>query len=60
MMHRNEITAAAIRDGKNVNSIGVFLIFNSLIRPVGSAVLALADQSFDVEQVKQYAAIAPN
>ena len=58
MMHRNEITAAAIRDGKNVNSIGVFLIFNSLIRPVGSAVLALADQSFDVEQVKQYAAIA--
>lgn len=58
MMHRNEITAAAIRDGKNVNSIGVFLIFNSLIRPVGSAVLALADQSFDVELVKQYAAIA--
>ena len=58
MMHRNEITAAAMRDGKNVNSIGVFLIFNSLIRPVGSAVLALADQSFDVELVKQYAAIA--
>lgn len=58
MMHRNEITAAAMRDGKNVNSIGVFLIFNSLIRPVGSAVLALADQNFDVELVKQYAAIA--
>ncbi len=58
MMHRNEITAAAMRDGKNVNSIGVFLIFNPLVRPVGSAVLALADQNFDVELVKQYAAIA--
>jgi hypothetical protein len=58
MMHRNEITAAAMRDGKNINSIGVFLIFNPLVRPVGSAVLALADQNFDVELVKQYAAIA--
>ncbi len=58
MMHRNEVTAAAMRDGKNVNSIGVFLIFNPLVRPVGSAVLALADQNFDVELVKQYAAIA--
>ena len=58
MLHRNEITAAAMRDGKNVNSIGIFLLFNPLIRPVGSAVLALADQNFDVELVKQYAAIA--
>ena len=58
MLHRNEITAAAMRDGKNVNSIGIFLLFNPLIRPVGSAVLALADQKFDVELVKQYAAIA--
>jgi len=38
MLHRNEITAAAMRDGKNVNSIGIFLLFNPLIRPVGSAV----------------------
>jgi hypothetical protein len=58
MLHRNEITAAAMRDGKNVNSIGIFLLFNPLIRPVGSAVLALADQKFDTEFVKQYAAIA--
>lgn len=58
MLHRNEITAAAIRDGKNVNSIGIFLLFNSLIRPVGSAVLALADQKVDVDFAKQYAAIA--
>jgi hypothetical protein len=58
MLHRNEITAAAMRDGKNINSIGIFLLFNPLIRPVGSAVLALADQKFDVELVKQYAAIA--
>jgi hypothetical protein len=58
MLHRNEITAAAMRDGKNVNSIGIFLLFNPLIRPVGSAVLALADQKFETEFVKQYAAIA--
>ena len=58
MLHRNEITAAAIRDGKNVNSIGIYLLFNSLIRPVGSAVMALADQEYDIEFVKQYAAIA--
>lgn len=58
MLHRNEITAAAMRDGKNVNSIGIFLLFNPLVRPVGSAVLALADQKFDIELVKQYAAIA--
>ena len=58
MLHRNEITAAAMRDGKNVNSIGIFLLFNPLIRPVGSAVLALADQTVDIELVKQYAAIA--
>ena len=58
MLHRNEITAAAMRDGKNVNSIGIFLLFNPLIRPVGSAVLALANQKFDIELVKQYAAIA--
>ena len=58
MLHRNEITAAAMRDGKNVNSIGIFLLFNPLIRPVGSAVLALADQTLDIEFVKQYAAIA--
>lgn len=57
MLHRNEITAAAMRDGKNVNSIGIFLLFNPLIRPVGSAVLALANQKFDSETVKQYAAI---
>lgn len=57
MMHRNEITAAALRDGKNVNSIGIFLLFNPLIRPVGSAVLALADQKVEIESAKQYAAI---
>jgi len=58
MLHRNEITAAAMRDGKNINSIGIFLLFNPLIRPIGSAVLSLADQKFDLELVKQYAAIA--
>ena len=58
LMHRNEITAAALRDGKNVNSIGIFLLFNSLIRSVGSAVMALADQVVDPELVKQYANIA--
>ncbi len=58
MLHRNEITAAALRDGKNVNSVGIFLLFNPLIRPVGSAVLALADQKVDIESVKQYATIA--
>lgn len=58
MLHRNEITAAALRDGKNVNSIGIFLIFNPLIRPAGSAVMTLADQKIDSESVKQYANIA--
>ena len=58
MLHRNEITAAALRDGKNVNSIGIYLIFNPLIRPVGAAVMALADQTIDIQFAKQYAEIA--
>jgi hypothetical protein len=58
MLHRNEITSAALRDGKNVNSIGIYLIFNPLIRPVGAAVMALADQIIDIQFAKQYAEIA--
>jgi hypothetical protein len=58
MLHRNEITAAALRDGKNVNSMGIYLIFNPLIRPVGAAVMALADQTIDIQFAKQYAEIA--
>ena len=58
MLHRNEITAASIRDSKNVNSIGVFLLFNALIRPVGVAVMALANIPIDPETARQYANIA--
>jgi len=58
MLHRNEITAASIRDSKNVNSIGVFLLFNTLIRPVGVAVMALANIPIDAETARQYANIA--
>lgn len=57
MLHRNEITAAAIRDGRNVNSVGIFLIFNPLIRAVGVAVLALANLNIEPEMAKQYANI---
>ena len=58
MMHRNELTSAALRDGKNLNSISVFLLFNPLIRPVGSAVMALANVTPDPEYVSRYARIA--
>ena len=57
MLHRNEITAAAIRDGRNVNSVGIYLIFNPLIRPVGVAVLALANLNVEPEMARQYANI---
>jgi hypothetical protein len=58
MMHRNELTSAALRDGKNLNSISVFLLFNPLIRPVGSAVMALANVTPDPDYVSRYARIA--
>ncbi len=58
MMHRNELTAASIRDGKNLNSVSVFLLFNPLIRPVGSSVMALANVKTDPDFVKRYANIA--
>ena len=58
MMHRNEITAAAMRDGKNISSIGVFLLFNPLIRPVGSSVMALANVILDQESIQMHANIA--
>ena len=57
MMHRNELTAAALRDNKNVNSIGIFILFNSLIRNLGYAVVALADTEIPPEDVKNYAEI---
>ena len=58
MLHRNELTSAALRDGKNLNSVSVFLLFNPLIRPVGSSVMALANVNFDPAFVKRYASIA--
>ncbi len=58
MMHRNEITAAAMRDGKNMSSVGVFLLFNPLIRPVGSAVMALANCIVNQEDIQRHASVA--
>ena len=58
MMHRNELTAASLRDGKNLSSVNVFLLFNPLIRAVGSAVMALANVMIDSENVKRHAKIA--
>jgi len=58
MLHRNEITAAALRDGKNVSSVGIFLIYNPLVRPAGLAVMTLANQTIDSEFARQYANIA--
>lgn len=58
MMHRNEITAAALRDGKNMSSVGVFLLFNPLIRPVGSAVLALANCKPELDDIQRHANVA--
>ncbi len=58
MMHRNEITAAAMRDGKNISSVGVFLLFNPLIRPVGSSVMALANAILDQESIQLHANVA--
>jgi hypothetical protein len=58
MMHRNEITAAAMRDGKNMSSVGVFLLFNPLIRPVGSSVMALANAILDQESIQLHANVA--
>jgi len=58
MLHRNEITAAALNDQKNVGTINLYLLYNPLIRFVGAAVLALADQDIDPEISKQYAKIA--
>ncbi len=58
MLHRNEITAAAMRDGKNMSSVGVFLLFNPLIRPVGSSVMALANARLDQESIQLHANVA--
>ena len=57
MMHRNELTLAALRDGKNLSSVSVFLSFNPLIRPVGASVMALANVKSDPEFVFRYAKI---
>lgn len=57
MLHRNDLNSAALRDGKNLNSVSVFLLFNPLIRPAGSSVMALANVQSDPEFVKRYASI---
>jgi hypothetical protein len=57
MMHRNELTLAALRDGKNLSSVSVFLSFNPLIRPLGASVMALANVKSDPEFVFRYARI---
>lgn len=57
-LHRNEITAASLRDGKNMSSIGISILFNPLIRPVGSSVLALANINPDAEMIKRQANVA--
>jgi hypothetical protein len=57
MLHRNELTAAALRDNRNVNSVGIFLLFNPLIRSLGSAVIALADAEISTEDARSYAEI---
>lgn len=57
MLHRNEVTAAALRDNRNVNSVGIFLLFNSLIRSLGSAVISLADAEISTEDARSYAEI---
>lgn len=58
MLHRNEVTAAALRDQKNVATINVFLLYNPLLRSVGAAVMALADCKVDPVTADQYARIA--
>jgi hypothetical protein len=57
-LHRNENTAASLRDGKSMSSIGISILFNPLIRPVGSSVLALANINPDVEMIKRQANVA--
>lgn len=58
MLHRNEISAAAIRDGKNLASVSVFLLFNVFLRPAGAAVMTLANVKVEPEAARRYAAIA--
>lgn len=58
MLHRSEISAAAIRDGKNLASVSVFLLFNVFLRPVGAAVMTLANVKVEPEAARRYAAIA--
>ena len=58
MLHRNEVTSAALRDEKNVATINVFLLYNPLLRSVGAAVMALADSKIDSVAADQYARIA--
>lgn len=58
MLHRNEVTAAALKDQKNVATINVFLLYNPLLRSVGAAVMALADRKIDPVIADQYARIA--
>jgi hypothetical protein len=58
MLHRNEVTAAALRDHKNVATMSIFLLFNPLLRTVGPGVMALADMKIDSVSANQYAKIA--
>lgn len=58
VLHRNEVTDAALKDQKNVATINVFLLYNPLLRSVGAAVMALADCKVDSVTAEQYARIA--
>lgn len=58
MMHRSEISDAAVRDGRNLTSVSVFSLFNPLLRPVGAAVLALANVKIDAEVARRHAVFA--
>lgn len=58
MLHRNEVTDAALRDGKNLATVNIFLLYNPLLRSVGAAVMALADCKISEVDAGQYAQIA--
>jgi hypothetical protein len=58
VLHRNEVTEAALKDQKNVATINVFLLYNPLLRSVGSAVMALANCKVDPVTADKYARIA--
>jgi hypothetical protein len=54
-LHRNDLMEAAIAEGYNYSTIGVYLLKNPIIRSYGEAVYSLVGTQINAQEIENYA-----